>query len=142
MTFHTYTVGKFLSEPLGVVTSQLRSALDPITSDLKQRTLALATVLARSPDKSQISFVANVDPAKDIMLSSWAKLDCYELDFNLGLGTPEAVRRPRFDPVEGLIYLMPRRRDGEIAVGMCLRDKDLERLRADEDLANYATFVG
>ena len=142
MTFHTYTVEKFLSQPLGAVTSQLRFALDPITSDLKYRTLALATVLARSPDKSQISFVANVEPAKDVMLSSWAKLDCYDLDFNLGLGTPEAVRRPRFDPVEGLIYLMPRRRDGEIVVGICLRNEDLDRLKADEEFAKFATFVG
>ena len=56
----------------------------------------------------------------DIMLSSWAKLDCYELDFNLGLGKPDSVRRPQFAPVESLIYLMPKTLDGEIVVGICL----------------------
>ena len=142
MTFHTNMVEKVLSETLGTVTSQLRSALDPKTALLKHRTLALATVLARSPDKNHVSFIADIEPSKDIMLSSWAKLDCYELDFDLGLGTPEAVRRPRFDPVESLIYLMPRRLDGEIAVGMCLRDEDLQRLRADEEFAKYSTFIG
>ena len=76
------------------------------------------------------------------MLSSWAKLDCYELDFNLGLGNPEAVRRPQFEPVESLIYLMPRRLDGEIAVAVCLRDGDVERLRVDDGFAKYGRYIG
>ena len=76
------------------------------------------------------------------MLSSWAKLDCYELDFNLGLGKPDSVRRPQFVPVESLIYLMPKRLDGEIAVGICLRNEDMERLRADEEFAKYGRYIG
>jgi hypothetical protein len=55
------------------------------------------------------------------MLSSWAKVNCYELDFNLGLGTPECVRRPRFLRVEALMYLLPKALDGEIALVVCLR---------------------
>ncbi|KAG2012817.1 hypothetical protein GB937_006903 [Aspergillus fischeri] len=62
------------------------------------------------------------------MFSSWAEVNCYELDFNLGLGTPECVRRPRILPVEGLMYLLPKALDGEIALMVCLRDEDLERL--------------
>ena len=76
------------------------------------------------------------------MFSSWAKLDCYELDFNLGLDKPEAVRRPQFEPVESLIYLMPRTLDGGIAVAICLRDEDMERLRADEEFAKYGRYIG
>lgn len=142
MAYHTYTLQKLVEESLGVVASQLRSAVDPKTSTLGYNTRALATFLSRSPDKSVASFTATIDPSSDLMLSSWAKVDCYELDFNLGLGKPEAVRRPQFVPVESLIYLMPRRLDGEIAVGICLRDEDMERLRADEEFSKYGRYIG
>ncbi|KAL1988700.1 hypothetical protein VTN96DRAFT_8400 [Rasamsonia emersonii] len=142
MTYHTYTLQKLVEEPLGAVASQLRSALDPKTSNLAYHTRALATFLDRTPDKNIISFTATLDLSADLMLSSWAKLNFYELDFNLGLGKPEAVRRPQFDPVESLIYLIPRTLDGEIAVAICLRDEDMERLRADEEFAKYARYIG
>ncbi|KAF2187607.1 hypothetical protein K469DRAFT_661572 [Zopfia rhizophila CBS 207.26] len=142
MTYHTYTLQKLVSEPLGGVASHLRSALDPKTSRLGYRTRALATFLNRTPDKNVISFIATLDLSADIMLSSWARVNCYELDFNLGLGKPEAVRRPQFTPFESLIYLMPKTLDGEIAVGICLRDEDMERLRADEEFAKYGKYIG
>ncbi|MCJ1246356.1 hypothetical protein MMC30_003563 [Trapelia coarctata] len=142
MTYHTYTLQKLVEEPLGGVASQLRLALDPKTSNLGYNTRALATFLNRTPDKSFISFTATLDLSVDIMFSSWAKLDCYELDFNLGSGKPEAVRRPQFEPVESLIYLMPRTSDGEIAVAICLRDEDMERLRADQEFAKYGRYIG
>ena len=142
MTYNTSTLQKLVDEPLGAVASQLRSVLDPKTSNLAYNTSALATCLNRAPDKNIFSVTATLDLSLDIMLSSWAKLDCYELDFNLGLGKPEAVRRPQFEPVESLIYLMPRRPDGEITVGICLSDEDMERLRADEELGKYGTYIG
>ena len=142
MTYHTYTLQKLLAEPLGGVTSQLRSALDPKTSNLGYKTRALATLLNRTRDKTNINVTATLELSADIMLSSWAKLDCYELDFNLGLGKPDSVRRPQFVPVESLIYLMPKRLDGEIAVGICLRNEDMERLRADEEFAKYGRYIG
>lgn len=142
MTFHAYPLQELVEEPLGSIASQLRLAVDPKTSSLEYNTRALATLLNRSPDKSVVSFVATLDLSSDIMLSSWGKLDCYELDFNLGLGKPEAVRRPQFVPVESLLYLMPKALDGEIAVGICLRDEDMERLRADEEFGRYATYIG
>ena len=142
MTYHTFTLQKLVEEPLGGVASQLRSAVEPKTSTLAYDTRALATVLYRATDKSIVSFGATLDLSVDIMISSWAQLDCYELDFNLGLGKPECVRRPQFTPFESLIYLMPRTLDGEIAVAICLRDEDMERLRKDEEFAKYGTYVG
>ncbi len=142
MTYHTYTLQKLLEEPLGGVTSQLRSAVDPKTSNLGYNTRALATLLNRTRDKTNIDFTVTLDLSVDIALSSWAKLDCYKLDFNLGLGKPDSVRRPQFVPVEGLIYLLPRRLDGEITVGICLSCEDMERLRADEEFAKYGRYIG
>lgn len=136
------TLQKLVEEPLGVVASRLRSALDPKTSTLGYHSRALATFLSRTPDKSIFSFAATVDLSTDMMLSSWAKLNCYELDFGLGLDTPEAVRRPQFDPFESLMYLMPKAPDGEIVAAICLRDEDMERLRVDEGFTKYARFIG
>jgi trichothecene 3-O-acetyltransferase len=139
MTYHKSTLQQLAEKPLGVVALPLRSAIDPKTSKLAYNTRALATFMDRSPDKSVITFTASIKVASDIMISSWAKVNCYEQDFNLGLGKPEAVRRPQFIPYEGLIYFMPKRPDGEIVVGMCLRDEDIAWLKADDD--NFTGFV-
>lgn len=142
MTYHTNTLRKLVEEPLGVVAARLRSALDPETSNLGHLSRALATYLTRTPDKSVFSFTATLNLSADVMLSSWAKLDCYSLDFSFGLGTPEAVRRPRFDPFASLMYLMPKTLDGEITAAICLADEDMERLKADEEFTRYAKYIG
>ncbi|KAL8696054.1 MAG: hypothetical protein Q9201_007847 [Fulgogasparrea decipioides] len=142
MRYHTYTLRQLAEKPLGSIASKLRLAVDPTTSTLEYDTRALATFLDRTSDKSIVNFVATIDPSTDIMLSSWANLDSYELDFGLGLGKPEAVRRPRFNPVESLIYLMPKTLNGEIAVAICLRDEDMERLITNEEFAKYGEYIG
>ena len=142
MTYFNHPLRQLLDEPLGGVAARLRTAVDPKTSSLAHDTRALATYLNRVADKDSVSFTATLELSKDIMLSSWSKLDCYELDFGLGLGKPESVRRPLFVAVESLLYLMPKTRDGEIAVSICLRDEDLERLRTDEEFVKYAKYIG
>ncbi|KAF2145842.1 uncharacterized protein K452DRAFT_349240 [Aplosporella prunicola CBS 121167] len=142
MTYHGYTVQQLIEAPLGHVASELRSALDPQTSKLERDTRALATLLSRTPDKLTVSFIASVDMSAGLMLSSWVKQKCYEEDFGLGLGMPESVRRPRFSDFESLVYLLPKARDGAIAVAICLRDDDMARLRADEEFMKYGEFDG
>ncbi|KAJ9606658.1 hypothetical protein H2200_008666 [Cladophialophora chaetospira] len=142
MTYATYNLGQIVKEPLGAIASELRTGVDPKTSNLGYATRALTTWFHRAEDKSNINVTATLDLSKDIMLSSWAKYDCYDLEFNLGLGKPEAVRRPQFTPVESLFYLMPKRPDGEIAAALCLRDEDLERLKGDAEFMRYAVYVG
>ncbi|KAJ5680558.1 hypothetical protein N7536_011697 [Penicillium majusculum] len=142
LTYNTDTIQKLSKEPLGIVAAELRSQLDPKKNDLVFSTRALATFLSRSADKTQASFTATVNVSSDFMLSSWSRISCYDLDFNLGLGKPEAVRRPRFTPVEGLGYLMPRSAAGEMPVGICLRDEDWERLKGDGEFTKYAKYIG
>ena len=142
MSFHNLAIEELLKAPLGTVSSNLRSSVDPQTSDLAFRTRALATYMENFPGKSNISFVAGLDLSVDLMLSSWAKPDCYNLDFNLGLGKPVAVRRPRFTPVESLVYFMPKSLDGEIVVALGLREEDMNRLKVDTTFTKWARYIG
>jgi len=142
MTYHTRTLQQLVESPLGEIASNLRAAVEPRTSTLAHDTRALATLLHRASDKSKIDVTAKLDLSTDIMLSSWTKERCYDFEFNLGLGKPEAVRRPQFSPVESLMYLMPKRRDGEVVLGLCLRDEDMDQLRADTEFSRYASFIG
>jgi hypothetical protein len=140
LVYQSWSLRELVNESLGVVAAAFRAALVP--EDLVFRTRALATYYERIQDKSKISVTAGLELDADLMISSWAKPDCYEIDCGLGLGKPEAVRRPMFTPVESLIYFMPKRTDGEIAVGMGLRDEDLGRLREDTEFSKFATYIG
>jgi trichothecene 3-O-acetyltransferase len=51
------------------------------------------------------------------------------------------VRRPEFPPPDGLFYLMPRSPDGEVTAALGLRLEDLERVKADEELLEYAVYI-
>jgi hypothetical protein len=142
MTYHTYTIQQLVDEPLGIAASGLRAAVDPQTSKLAFNTRALVTVLDRSVNKTGASVTASLDLSADIMLSSWAKTSSYDLDFNLGLGKPESVRRPQFSPFASLLYLMPKSLDGGIAAALCLTDDDMEILKADKGFSKYGEFIG
>ena len=139
-TYNTLSLSSLASTPLGSLASSLRLALNP--SDLSFAIRSLATHITLVPDKSSISFGADLDLSTDIFFSSWAKLPCYNHDFNLGLGFPESVRRPRFDVVEGLMYLMPMDRSGGVDAAICLRDEDLEALKGDREFGKYGGWIG
>jgi hypothetical protein len=142
MIYHTNNIKDLTTLPLGTVASQLRSALNPKASTLAHDTKALATVLTRSKDKGITSPDASLDLEVDIMLSSWAKMDFWQLDFGLSLGKPVSVRRPRLITYESLLYLMPKDRDGGIAVAVCLREEDMGRLRDDGEVKEFGRYVG
>ena len=139
-TLHNYAIDTLVKEPLGSLAAQLRSALDPAT--LRHRACTLATLISHEGNATKASFVPTSVPELDVRLSSWAKETCSSLEF--GFGKPEAVRRPRFTEGarEGLVYFLPRTLDGEITVGVCLRDEDLERLKGDEVFAEFGTYIG
>jgi hypothetical protein len=140
--YSTGNVQDLVENALGNIALQLRSAIDPKTSNFEFQTRAIATYLSRTPNKAHFSSTAKFDHSVDLILSSWAKVRGYEADFDLGLGKPEAVRRPRFRAVEGLVFLMPRTPNGNIAVAVSLRDDDVKRLRADVKFGKYAEYIG
>ena len=140
MAYSNLTIQELIDAPVGFVAAQLRLALDG--QKLAHATRALGTLMHRAKDKSAVSFTAAVDTSVGIMLSSWAKEKSYALDFGLGLGLPVSVRRPRFTPVEGLLYLLPKTLDGEVGLAVSLRDEDLERLKGDKVFMEYAKYIG
>lgn len=145
MAYTTYTIENMLrDETLGSVASRLRAAVDLETSDMAFRTRALATFLQRSPDKNGISLTATLDLSTNILLSSWANIDCHNKTFGDKLGTPEAVRLPAFLPIESMFYLLPESSSngGGLLAGLCLRQDDLLRLREDKTWIACAEFIG
>ena len=142
MVYNSFTFGDLLSMPLGVLASNLRSKIDPETSTLAHDTRALATLLTNSGDKSCVSFAASLKSTSDVFFSSWVKMRAYEYDFGEFLGRAEAVRRTRSHVTEGLMYLMPKTREGEVGLVVCLSEEDLGRLRADGEFGRWAEWVG
>lgn len=143
-TSHTYPVDDLVNQKsLGAVASGLRAALDP--DSLRNNAISQATAIARNRDAAaQRSVSALSYPSLDVRLSSWAKEKLYDLDFGPCLGQPEAVRRPMFKDGarEGLVYFIPKGRDGSIVVGLCLREEDMERLRMDKEVLQWSRWIG
>lgn len=144
MTYHDQLpVGELVTSPLGTVAADLRAAIAPETSTLAYDARSLATLVDSTPDKSTVSLLGGgFDMTRDVMLNSWANQDAYRLDFGLGLGLPEAVRRPRFDAFQGLVYLLPKRPDGEVGVAVCLSEDDMHRLQGDPRFMEFGRRVG
>ncbi|KAJ4303693.1 hypothetical protein N0V90_002594 [Kalmusia sp. IMI 367209] len=133
-----------ISKPLGYLASQLRTSLSP-TPDLGNNARKAATFLDHKLKSGQMNYNSverGTIPPMDIKMSSWAKETCYEFDFSDLLGKPEAVRRPNFEGWEGLAYLMPKGRDGQIAVALCLREEDLMALNNDKEFTAFGRYVG
>lgn len=127
--------------PIGDVAGRLRRMLLQ-DGKIKHHMRAFATVLNRLDDKSKLLNGAKLDPMRDVVVSSYANIKCCELSFGPLLGKPEAARRPRMPAWPSLFYLMPKARNGDIAVAFCVGEGDLERLRKDEVLMRYADYVG
>ncbi|KAG5366506.1 Trichothecene 3-O-acetyltransferase [Yarrowia sp. B02] len=139
MAYGQSTLEELSAAPLGHVASLLRSKLD--STELQKDTRALATLIHSSRESVHTSPTASIDVSSDILLSSWAQQNSYELDFGLGLGYPECVRRPQFTPCESLMYLLPKSREGDIALAICVHDEDMEALRRDPEFSRFSTYI-
>ncbi|KAL1883315.1 hypothetical protein Daus18300_000373 [Diaporthe australafricana] len=144
-TSHLSDVDDLLNQrSLGAIASELRAALDPDALRNNAQSQAAAIATKRGPAAAQRSVMASNDPSLDVRLSSWAKEKLYSLDFGPGLGQPQAVRRPRFGDGarEGLVYLLPKARNGAVVVGICLREEDMERMKVDGEVLRWSRWIG
>jgi hypothetical protein len=76
----------------------------------------------------------------DVMIGSWASVNCFDLNFGFGVGKPEAVRRPQFAPFECLIFFAEDAGWGDYCC-ISLREEDMERLAVDEEFGKFAKFI-
>ena len=116
----------------------LRRDLDSIDDHFVR---SYITFLRSVRDKASISFMPP-NPEKDYCLSSWGNWPVYGSDFGEGLGKPEYVRRPRTTSVDGLGFVMPKTEEGGLTVALGLADEAMDALRKDEELLQYAEFIG
>ncbi|KAF1919354.1 transferase family-domain-containing protein [Ampelomyces quisqualis] len=143
MAYTRHSLADLSNLSLGHIAAGMRRQVDPETSNVARRTRSLITFLSQAPENSlKVSFTARQNYDADIALSSWSKVPAYDWDFGLGLGSAVAVRRPGFLPVESLMYIMPKDRDGSTVVAMCLREEDVERLHQDEEWTCFVEYVG
>lgn len=144
-TSHTSPVTELVHRrSLGSVALELRSALEP--EALRGSLRSQATSIVRDcRGVNGKSASRRASPNLDVKLSSWAKeRQLYDLDFGLFLGKPEAIRRPAFlnGAREGLVYFLPTAPDGEVVVGLCLVEEDMQRLRDSAKIASWAKWIG
>jgi len=125
---------------LGTIATALRTGVS--TSALAHDFKTLAALRKRGEVSN--ADLLRPDPTKDVMLSSWVKYaKIWSFDFGLGLGKLESVRRPLFRLAkEGLVYLLPKRPDGEIVVVLCMRGEDLRQMEEGEEWVQWARWIG
>ncbi|KAF7193685.1 Trichothecene 3-O-acetyltransferase [Pseudocercospora fuligena] len=140
--FTKLTGQELISMPLAKMASKLREAIEPTTSNFGHYTRAVATALSNTANKREVELLARLDWSTDLILTSGASIsEAMPLDFNLGLGSPLAVRVPTPSTLglQSMAAFMPKSRDGDWTLGLCLSDDDLQRLEADELFTQYAS---
>lgn len=138
MAFSNASVGDITASPLGTLAAELRSKLAPQTLERGMR--VIMTLMSRRPHESPI--LAYLRASHDVMVTSWAKMRCYEDDFGLGLGKPEAVFRPRLPAIgQGWVNFMPKSEEKGILFSVCLQEHELEALKGDEEFGQYVKWL-
>ncbi|KAH8883250.1 hypothetical protein GQ53DRAFT_753131 [Thozetella sp. PMI_491] len=129
------------TEGLPVLSRRLRTELRGVDSKVIH---SFATALANETDKSKLSYAPDIAMDRyDIMFSSWSYLPLYHTDFGPVIGgKPLLAKRQDFAPMESLMYTMPKMVEGDVDVAMCLKDQDIENLRADKEFRKYALYIG
>jgi trichothecene 3-O-acetyltransferase len=127
---------------IGTVAGSVRATLRD-EAKMLYHMRAFATMVDRLDDKTKIVSGAQLDPNVDVVVSSYANLRPREHDWGQVLGgKPLAARRPDMSPWPSLLNIMPRDLDGVVAVAVCLAEEEVEWLRRDEVLGQYAEVVG
>lgn len=144
-TSHTSSIDDLIyRRSLGSIAAELRAALQDANSLKHGLQLQTASIARDRKEGTEKSISATGNPHLDVRLSSWAKEAFYDMDFGPVFGKPAAVRRPRFQEGarEGLVYFLPRTRDGEIVVGICLVEEDMQRLKRSPQVTRWSRWIG
>ncbi|EXJ56701.1 hypothetical protein A1O7_07045 [Cladophialophora yegresii CBS 114405] len=131
---------------LSKVANDIRASLNRIDD---HNIRSLATLIHTTEDKTTIFYGAKKKLGKDIFISSWAQMDLSgTCDFGPLLsggdkdGRPDFVRRPRMDILPDLTYIMPKDREGNMDLGMCLFEEDIAALQEDGPWTKFTRMIG
>ena len=124
---------------LGALASRFRSFVAKDAENYARQVVTLTENHQRKDNlQAAVNCIRGLD--KNVLVTSWAKLPTKDLDFGKLLGKPKAVRMPKFE-YESLGHLLPKDEEGNIALMLPLRDKDLRTLLDDEKFTKFAKFA-
>lgn len=110
----------------------------------QQGVLEEALSLAASiPDVSSLRFAFQDFFGADLITTSWIELPFYDIDFGPIFGYDGRVEFFRMPEGQfgGICSLQPRQKNGTVNVIICLNAEQMNRLRENEQFAQYAQFV-
>lgn len=126
---------------LSRLASRLRADLNASNTEWAVR--SYATFVAGVSDKSALVYGGGFDPLTDVGNSSMAQLNFTALEFGPLLGKPALMRRPNLTPVPGVMYVLaPEGEAGNLPVLVCLPDRDIDGLQADEQWSQNTEYIG
>ena len=82
-----------------------------------------------------------MNPATDLMFTSFAGQQLYKEGFGSLLGMPDFIRRPRLPGGNGICYMLPTTREGDIDVVFGLSDIEYEGLKNDEKWKEFVETI-
>ena len=62
--------------------------------------------------------------------------------FDVRLGKPKAIRKPRFKALEGFVFLMSKSLEKDITAAICLREEHMNRLKANVLFGGDTQYIG
>ncbi|KAK7541674.1 hypothetical protein IWX49DRAFT_177448 [Phyllosticta citricarpa] len=117
------------------------SILEATSKKLINRT---ADWIASVPNKACITLATKNFMGLDIAAASWRQMTAYQ-EHDFGFGPPKALRWPK-PMIDGYIFVYPHRPKDDPQecneLNVCLEPSCMERLLADEELAQYAHLRG
>ncbi|CEJ81830.1 hypothetical protein VHEMI01940 [[Torrubiella] hemipterigena] len=138
MAFHKRDARDLMTMPLENLAVYLRDQLAPDTLNPFMRVIAALTyrVTWESPTFKYTW------PDRDVHVTSWAEMDCYNHDFGLGLGNPINVLRPCLPAIkEGDVNFMPQTPQGNIMISICLKEQAMENLKINLLLLEFVRTI-
>lgn len=131
--------------PLPSLALALRKTLNEWASPKKLESLVY--LLWNTADKTTINYGASMNGQTDIMVTSHVAHGVYNVDFGKesGLGKPDVVRRPNLPDGRGLVYMLPKSRDGSVDIVASLLPEDVKTLREGEgcqEWNRYFEYIG
>lgn len=99
-------------------------------------------LLQTEKDKTTIAYGAKMNPATDLMITSFTAQNLYKTSFGEVLGFPEFIRRPMLPDATSVFYLMPTTKNGDIDLIAAFSEDEFKAIMKDEKWLEHTEFIG